>query len=292
MTTPARRLSITDSGLRIERFAEEDLGHDDFLGGRLRIAQPRQGYRAGIDPVILAASIPARSGQTVLDLGCGSGIAVLCLGARVPGLTLAGLELQPAYADLARHNAARNGIGVEVFSGDVADMPDALRQRQFHHVIANPPFFDRDAGTSARDPGREQGLGESVPLARWVASAARRAAPKGLVTMIQRADRVPDLMAAMARHLGSLELLPLTPRSGRAARLVLMRGRKGGRAAFRLHAGWCLHEGPAHESDGEDYTPATAAVLRDAAALPFPDRTRQILLENFRSSRTRSVTGL
>jgi tRNA1(Val) A37 N6-methylase TrmN6 len=188
----------------------------------------------------------------------------------VPGLVLAGLELQPGYADLARRNAARNGIDLAVVTGDVAAMPDVLRQAQFDHVIANPPYFDRDAGSPARDAGREQGLGEGVPLAAWVAAAARRLVPKGVVTMIQRAERVPDLMAAMSQHLGSLELLPLTPRAGRAARLVLMRGRKGGRAAFRLHDGWCLHAGAAHGRDGEDYTCDTAAVLRDAAALPFP----------------------
>lgn len=262
-------MSITGSGLRIKPFGEDDLRHDAFLGGRLVIAQPRQGYRAGIDPVLLAASIPACPGQSVLDLGCGSGVAALCLAARVPGLILAGLELQPGYADLARRNAAGNDIALEVVTADVSEMPQVLRQRQFDHVMANPPFFHRDAGTSAHDAGREQGLGETLPLAEWVAAAARRAAPKGLVTMIQRADRVPDLIGAMGAHLGSLELLPLTPRSGRAARLVLMRGRKGGRAAFRLHAGWCLHDGMAHTRDGEDYTPATTAVLRDAAALPF-----------------------
>jgi tRNA1(Val) A37 N6-methylase TrmN6 len=259
--------------LRIEPFSEDKLRHDAFLGGRLVIAQPGQGYRAGIDPVLLAASIPARAGQSVLDLGCGSGAAALCLGARVPGVTLAGLELQPGYADLARRNAARNGIGLEVVTGDVADMPQTLRQRQFNHVMANPPFFDRETGTIARDAGREQGLGERVPLSDWVAAAARRAAPGGHVTMIQRADRVPDLMGAMARHLGSLELLPLTPRAGRAARLVLMRGRKGGRAAFRLHAGWCLHMRAVHARDGDDYTLSTTAVLRDAAALPFANGT-------------------
>jgi tRNA1(Val) A37 N6-methylase TrmN6 len=91
------------------------------------------------------------------------------------------------------------------------------------------------------------------------------------VTLIQRADRLPDLIAAMAAHLGSLEVLPLIPRQGRAARLVLMRGRKGGRAEFRLHDGVCLHAGAAHTRDGEDYTPAISAVLRDATGLPFPD---------------------
>jgi tRNA1(Val) A37 N6-methylase TrmN6 len=256
--------------LRTECFADEDLSRDAFLGGRLRIAQPRAGYRAGIDPVLLAASIPARAGQNVLDLGCGSGIAALCLGARVPGLALTGLEIQPAYADLARRNAVANGQTLEVVNGDLTDMPVPLRQRQFDHVIANPPYFDRAAGTPARDPGREHGMGETCALAEWVAAAARRAAPKGQVTVLQRADRLPDLIAAMAAHLGSLEVLPLIPRPGRAARLVLMRGRKGGRAEFRLHDGPCLHAGAEHGSDGEDYTPAISAVLRDAAGLPFP----------------------
>ncbi|MGX0878072.1 tRNA1(Val) A37 N6-methylase TrmN6 [Roseovarius sp. MBR-154] len=256
--------------MRTECFADEDLSRDAFLGGRLRIAQPRAGYRAGIDPVLLAASIPARAGQNVLDLGCGSGIAALCLGARVPGLALTGLEIQPAYADLARRNAVANGQTLEVVNGDLTDMPVPLRQRQFDHVIANPPYFDRAAGTPARDPGREHGMGETCALAEWVAAAARRAAPKGQVTVLQRADRLPDLIAAMAAHLGSLEVLPLIPRPGRAARLVLMRGRKGGRAEFRLHDGPCLHAGAEHGSDGEDYTPAISAVLRDAAGLPFP----------------------
>ena len=79
---------------------------DAFLGGKLRLRQPRRGYRAGIDPVLLAASVPARPGQSVLDLGCGAGAAALCLAARVGGLRLAGLERQADYAELARANAA------------------------------------------------------------------------------------------------------------------------------------------------------------------------------------------
>ena len=72
----------------------------------VRLGSRGAGYRAGVDPVLLAASVPARAGQSVLDLGCGAGVAALCLAARVPGL-LAGLEVQPAYAALARRNARR-----------------------------------------------------------------------------------------------------------------------------------------------------------------------------------------
>lgn len=255
--------------MRTEPFAPGELSRDAFLGGRLAIAQPLEGYRAGVDPVFLAASVPARAGESVLDLGCGSGVAALCVAARVPGLRLAGLELQPGYAALARDNAARNGIAMEVVTGDLAAMPEVLRARQFDHVIANPPWFDRAAGTPAPDAGREGAMGEGLPLDAWVCAAARRCAPGGHVCLIHRAERLAELLAAMAASLGSLEVLPLIPRNGRAARLVLVRGRKGGRAPLRLCDGWVLHEGSRHTRDMENYTASTDCVLREGAALAF-----------------------
>ena len=249
---------------------EGQLSCDDFLGGRLKILQPRRGYRAGVDPVLLAASVPAAPGDSILELGCGVGVASLCLGARVPDLALSGVEIQDDYAELARRNASANGQDMDVITGDVAEMPQSLRQQQFTHVIANPPYFNRNSGSSAPDAGREAALGEVVPLSVWIRAAAKRAAPKGTVTFIHRAERMPDLIGEMAQYLGSLELMPLIPRPGRAARLVLLRGRKGGRADFRLHDGWVLHAGVEHGSDRENYAKATASVLRAGAALTFP----------------------
>lgn len=254
--------------------AEPGLSADAFLGGRLSILQPRTGYRAGVDPVLLAASVDAAPGQSVLDMGCGAGVAALCLGARVGGLELWGLELQPAYAALARRNAAANGVALAVVEGDLARMPAELRARQFHHVIANPPYFSREASVAAQDAGRETAMGGPTPLTDWVKEAARRCRPGGHVTFIQRAERLPELLAAMAERLGSLEALPLIPRRERPARLALLRGKKGGRAAFRLHDGWLLHAGARHERDGDSYTAATSAVLREGAALPFASANR------------------
>ncbi|MEO0916318.1 MAG: methyltransferase, partial [Pseudomonadota bacterium] len=54
-----------------------------FLGGRLQVLQPAVGYRAGADPVLLAAAVDAGPGHSVLDVGCGVGTALLCLGTRV-----------------------------------------------------------------------------------------------------------------------------------------------------------------------------------------------------------------
>jgi tRNA1(Val) A37 N6-methylase TrmN6 len=247
-------------------FAASDLSDDLFLGGRLRILQPRLGYRAATDAVLLAAAAPATAGESVLELGCGAGVASLCLACRVPGVSLTGLERQGTYAELARQNAARNGIAMEVAEGDLAAMPPALR-RPFDHVIANPPFFARDSGTAARDPGREQAQREDTPLAAWIDAAFRRLGPGGWMTVIQLAARLPDLMAALDGRVGSVAVLPVAPRDGRPASRVIVQARKGGRGAFRLLAPLVLHEGPAHDGDRDSFTAEVQGVLRNGIGL-------------------------
>ncbi len=242
-------------------FGRDHLSDDAFLCGRLQLWQPKAGYRAATDPVLLAAACPAVSGETVLDLGCGAGAASLCLGWRVPGLRLTGLELQPAYAALARENALRNDTEIEVVEGDLTQMPAVLR-RSFDHVIANPPYYPR-GGTASPQPGRDAALRAELPLANWVAAAASRLRPGGWLTMIFGADSLPDVLSALAPRLGSAAVLPLTPRAGRPAGRILLHARKGGRGAFRLLAPFVIHAGDKHDGDRESYTAAANAVLRD-----------------------------
>lgn len=244
-----------------------DLTRDAFLGGKLHLLQPASGFRAGVDSVLLAASVPAKAGDRVLDLGCGVGAGALCLGARVPGLDLTGVEVQPDYAALARRNG---GAGFEVVTADITDMPLDLRQRQFDHVLANPPYYDRVASRAATDAGRETALGETAPLADWIKIAAKRLAPKGYAHFVHRAERLSDILGAMSGRLGSIEVLPIAPRVGRKAELVIVRGRKNGRGAFCLHAPLILHEGPAHTKDQDSYVPQVRAALRHGAAIDFP----------------------
>lgn len=251
-------------------FAPEDLTRDAFLDGRLQVWQPRRGYRAATDPVFLAAACSAEAGAAVLDLGCGAGVASLCLGQRLPGLTLCGVERQEAYADLARRNAAENGIALEVVLADLTDLPQEIRQRAFDHVIANPPYFPAGGGTAAADAGREAAQREDTPLPKWVEVARARLRPGGWLTMILAAERLPALLAALSGEgMGSVSVLPLAARPGRAATRVLVRARKGGRAAFRLLAPLLIHEGDRHVADGDDYSAAARAVLRGAGTLDW-----------------------
>lgn len=244
----------------------EDLTKDAFLGGKLELFQPKSGYRAGVDPVLLAATVEAEPGQSVLDLGCGVGTAALCLGTRIPGLSLTGVEIQPSYAELARRNG---GTAFTVIEADIAELPLEARDQQFHHVLANPPYFDRGAGKASQDFRRERALGEETPLKTWVSVAAKRLKPKGQAHFIHRVERLPDLLAAMQGRLGSIEVLPLNPRVDRATERVIVRGRKAGRGAFKLHAPLIMHEGVAHLRDGDSYVAPVRAALREGAALYF-----------------------
>ncbi|MGP1355161.1 tRNA1(Val) (adenine(37)-N6)-methyltransferase [Roseicyclus sp.] len=246
-----------------------DLTRDEFLGGRVRAWQPARGYRAGTDPVLLAAACPAQEGQQVLELGCGVGVASLCLAARVPGLSITGVERQADYADLARRNAEAAGAGLEIVTADLAALPPALRQRAFDQVIANPPYYRAGAGTAAEDAGREAALREQTPLSLWVSVASARLKPGGWLTMIQTAERLPEMLGALGA-LGSVSVLPLQPRPGREAGRVILRARKGGRAPFRLLAPLLLHEGARHEADGESYTAEIAGILREGEAIRWP----------------------
>ncbi len=234
----------------------------NLLGGRVRYAQPRAGFRSGIEPVLLAAFVPARPGETVLEGGTGAGAGLLCLAARVPGLRGTGIERDPALAALAGANAAANAqAGLAFQDGDIARLGHPAAGA-FHHAFANPPYHP-PGGTASPDSRREDAKRAGPgTLTAWTAALARCLRPRGTLTLILPAGGVPEVLAAMAAAgLGGAVLLPLWPKPGRAAKLVLLRGTRDGKAPFRILAGLVLHR----EEGG--FTTEAEAILRDGAAL-------------------------
>lgn len=242
---------------------------DGFLGGRLQLLQPAKGYRAGIDAVLLAASIPARHGERVLEAGAGVGVASLCLAARVPELEIAGLELQPDLVRVARENARRNDFQTRVlfYEGDIgAPVRDlaavGLEPQSWHHVFANPPFHDASTSPLPPDAGKAQAhmtLGSD--LGDWVRFACVMARPKGTVSFIHRADALSQLLVALEGHVGGIEVFPLWPAAGKPASRVIVRGIRGSRAPLTIRPGLVLHG-----RDGR-FTERAENILRHGAAL-------------------------
>ena len=240
------------------------LTEDAFLGGRLRLRQPAEGYRAAIDPVLLAAAVPAEAGDSVADLGCGVATASLCLLTRVPALRVTGLELQALLADLARKNAGLNGCGAQfgVVSGDVAAPPEDLAPGAFDHVMLNPPYLEPgSARASTHELRRIATVEGAAGLDAWLGCAVSLLRPRGSLTVIHRADRLDGILGRLSESCGDLTVFPLWPRQGEGAKRVLVQGRKGSGGPLRVLPGLALHDAQGC------YTPAAEAVLRDAQGL-------------------------
>jgi tRNA1(Val) A37 N6-methylase TrmN6 len=248
----------------------QTLTEDSLLGGRIRFSQPSSGYRAAIDPVLLAAAIPAAPGETVLDVGAGTGAASLCLAARVPGCRIVGLEIQRSLQRLASHNVQQNDLGaaVQMIEGDLVRPPPRIAGTVFDHVMTNPPHIAAGAASPSTNQERARATVEhDLDLADWLAGCLRMLRPRGFLTLLHRADRLADALAALHGPLGDLVVYPLWPRAGaRPAKRILIQGRKGSRGPLSLMPGLALHD------EGGRFTPAAEAVLRHAKPLPLYDR--------------------
>jgi tRNA1(Val) A37 N6-methylase TrmN6 len=229
---------------------------DRFLGGRVAVRQLGEGFRSGLDAVMLAAAVPARAGDNVLELGAGAGAASLCLAARVADCRVTAVEIDAELADLIRQNAQSNRAAVEAVCADVLDLPSELK-REFAHVFCNPPFHE---GEASPDAARDRALRDTGRLADWMETGVRRTVSGGTFTTIIRADRLGEALAALPAT--GIAVFPLWPRAGEQAKRVIVQATKGARAPLALLGGLVLHE-----ADGR-YTREADAVLRDGAALP------------------------
>ncbi len=237
-----------------------DFTADGFLDGRITIAQPKLGFRAGHDSVLLAAAVPASSGERILELGAGSGVSSLCLAARVSGCKVLGVEIDPALVALANDNAKRNKMDsrVRFVVGDACEvMPDSA---PFDHVFFNPPFHP-DTGQVSPNASRDIATRDTEDAVRsWTARALALVRSGGTVTAVLRAGRLNDFLAISGK--AGASVLPLLPGVGEPPKRIIVQAVRGDSTPLFTLPGFPLHEGgrPTHGAE---------AVLRFAAALPL-----------------------
>jgi FkbM family methyltransferase len=250
-----------------------DVTEDAFLGGRVKVRQPKTGYRAGLDAVFLAATAPFHAWQecSVLDVGAGVGTVGLCVAARCPQSQVILLERESALAALAQENIALNQWNehVRVVNAAVGSSADVLTSHSvlpdsFDYVFANPPYHAEGRGTAA--PDALKAVSHAMPEANlddWVRFMARMAAPGGTAALVHKADALAAILAAFGGRFGDVRVLPLHPREGEPASRVIVQGIKGSRAPMVLLPGFVLH------GEGNAFTAGAQMVLRDGAGMPL-----------------------
>lgn len=238
---PSNLTSLLDTGSDARMTATT---HDIFLRGALTIEQPSRGYRAGTDAVLLAAAAASFPVTQALEAGCGVGTALLSLASlhADSALCLTGIEKDKTAWSMAVANAARNRLlgHVKFVLGDVL-APDASLLGRYDLVFSNPPYFDDDQAIRDPDEARQAAYILGAPLETWIKGMLAMAKPKGRFLMIHRADRLPDILAALRGKAGDIGVCPIRPRAGDPAKRVVVSARKGSRAPLRLLAGLDMH---------------------------------------------------
>ena len=225
---------------------EEFYSEDKILGGRVKIIQHIKGYRAAIDPVLLAAAVPAQNGQRVLEIGSGNGAASFSLAVRVPSALVTGLEIQQQLVQMAKKSARlnRRGEKVRFVLGDLLHPPKCLSNSPFDHVMANPPHLAKGTGIQPSNPQKARAYVEGeATLADWIYFALSRVCVGGTITFIHRYDRREEVLEALAKGAGKISVYPLWPTElGKNAKRVIIRGLKGIVGPTKWKQGLVLHD--------------------------------------------------
>lgn len=239
---------------------------NSLLNGQVRLKQPAAGYRAGMDAVLLAAACQARAGARVLDAGCGVGAVMLAAARLNPALNFVGLERDADMAALAQENILLNGLAgrVALVRGEVGSRFADLGLTLFDAALANPPFFDDDTVLRGPAPAKRDAWITAEGLAGWTAFLISSVREGGMITLIHRADRLGDILAALTPKCGSFQIRPIAPFVDAPAKRVLVRAVKTGKAPLQLLAPLILHE-----REGAKHTPRAEAILRGEAGLAW-----------------------
>ena len=253
-------MDSTETQVEGERIVRQD----GFLGGRLKLSQPRKGYRAGMDAALLAAACDAAPGQSVIEAGCGAGAALLSAALRRPQTRFVGLERDPAALALARANITANGLGarVEAIAGDVSQKPSSLGLNPYDAALANPPFFDDPGAIRGPAPEREGAWIADSGLESWTRFLLKAVREGGTITLIHRANRLADILALLGSGAGSFRIRPVLPFADEPAKRVLVRAIKTGKAPLVLLPALVLHD-----RVGGKHTALADAILRGEADL-------------------------
>ena len=243
---------------------------DQFLGGQVKAYQPAKGFRSGSDAVLLAAAVNTMNGEKCLEFGCGVGVASLCLAQRLAeeGVShaITGIDVQPMLIDLAQKNIDINDMTPEpeFFVQDITTKFSDwvhIQPSSFHHVFANPPYFERDESFASPDESKAQAhVSDQADLDIWVKRAATCLTGSGQFTLIYRADALDRLLSALSPQFGRIVILPISASPDEPASRVIVRATRDAKGKLSLLPPLVTHK-------DNRYTDEVEHILREGGNL-------------------------
>ena len=247
-----------------------ELSNDAFLGGKLKLLQPKRGFRSGIDSVLLAASVKASPGDRVLDIGTGVGTVLFCLMKRITDLKAVGIELQEEYYSLATENSKNNSLKSEILLGDFQSPNNGLQKRMFDQIFFNPPYYAEKTYKKSGNRSRElANIEKSGVLENMLSFSLKRCKPYGFITLVNRPARLGKILSVLEKGAGDIRVLPVQSSRGNSSFRIIVRARKSARGETKLLEGLRLFRDTLDRNNQKAYTSQLIDVLKHGKALEF-----------------------
>ena len=211
---------------------------DDLQLKGLKIIQNPEGFCFGIDAVLLANFCEVKPGETVVDLGTGTGVIPLILAAKSGAGSIHGIELQEAVADMADRSVRMNGLEnrIKILHGDLKRAGDHFPGSFADVVTSNPPYMAAGRGIQSGSRAKALSRHEVACTFDQVAeTTSMLLRPGGRFYLVHRPHRLVDVLAALRRHrLEPKRMRFIQPRQDRKPNLVLIKSVRDGRPELRF----------------------------------------------------------
>ena len=234
---------------------------DKFLGGKVLLAQSEKGLHATSDSVLLAAAVPIKKGETLLDVGAGNGVIGLCVNARKK-CAITAVECQEKLVQMIQENARLNRVEIEVIRHNLFNLKDFIKGRLFQHVVTNPPFYDH-TGKGRKSAEQCLAYRAEFDLKKWINYCLKHLKSSGTFTMIHRPEMLGEILSVLNLKLGAIEIFPIQTKLNQPAKRVIVRGVLGSRTPLKLYPPLVMHNPDGTRSE------LAENILRKGQAISF-----------------------
>lgn len=233
-------------------FSDAELTLDDLQNGYY-IYQLKDGFRFGVDAVLLSDFAAVKKQESVIDLGTGTGIIPILLAAKGKGSRFTGLEIQEKYAALAGKSAEYNGLSEKIsfVCGDIKNVSGLFKPESFDVCVSNPPYMAGNDGKHSEDLSRAMARHEvCCSLSDVVSAASYLIRTSGRFFLIHRPYRMAEIFKTMMdHHLEPKRIQFIYPYVDKEPTMVMIEALKGGKSGIVVEKPFIMYPGSAGEKD-------------------------------------------
>lgn len=221
---------------------------DDLERNGYRIIQHKGKFCFGMDAVILSGFAKVNEGETVLDLGTGTGIIPILLEGKTEGRHFTGLEIQAESADMARRSVMLNELEdkIDIVTGDILEAEQLFKKASFDVVTSNPPYMNDNHGLKNPDMSKAIARHEVLcTLKDVVRSAEVMLKPGGRFYMVHRPHRLTEIICTLKEHkLEPKRIKFVHSFVQREANMVLIEAVRGGKSMVKVESPLIVYKSP------------------------------------------------